>query len=1169
MQAFDSYRWLSPVLVLALAAAAQAAAFTWDGDTDTDFGTNTNYVGDPVAPGNAPGANDTFTFAGNTRTAIVVDDTGTSWQGIQSFDFTGATAAFSFTAAAPGDDFEFDNVANTITNPVAFNHVFNNNITTGNVSFGVTQNNAGGGLTFNGDLTLNSDLTLTATAGPIAVNGAITGGQAVNIGGAGTVTLAGTNTFTGALTISGTATATVTGTLADTVDVDVQNTATFDVQATDSIDSLTTAAGAGVSIANGTTLTVGANNGASNIAGVVSGAGGLTVSGTNTATLAGANTFTGDFTVADTATATMTGTLADTVRVNISGTGTYDVQAADTIAELDAAAGSTVDLNSVELTISGATTSTVAGDVTGTDVSNGELTVAGGATVNLSGTNDYGGTTTIGAASTVDILAAAALSANTNFALNGGTLENSSAGLDIANGIALGAPGSTFTADAATTISGAITGGTDLTVNGDSAVTLTNGGNTLTNLAIGGTATVVAQHVDALGSGDLTLNVGTTLNLDTAATPDFDNDIDVAGNSTLTVTQDAQASGLLTGANTLTRNGAGALELSGASVGFTGTLDLDAGTTDISGTVGAVASTVNVNNGATLIGGGTVGGALNVNNGGTINAGNSPGQINVGGDFTVAAGGTLVFEVDPSVANYLTSPGTGHDQYVVTGATDISATANVQVTFNPTAAANGTYVVDNDTFVGVDGTGVPTINLGGQTVTDNVDMVTYALAEDLVGNNINVVANRIEYDQLLVPGIMTANEVAVANGLDALGASAPAGDEVTLLLAIDALGQAIIDSAGAAADIANYRSAFSNLSPERYDAIDRANRRSTQMMVDVQYDYLNIRRMGNPGYAIAVANGDFHRNLASMLADTSGQTDGMAEPIETSDFYAPEQSMGGFARAFGAQVQSDATSTRTGYESDVYGGEVGLDWNIDSNLLIGVSVGYVRNDLDFDANTGEAETDTIRGGLYMSWVPAEEWFVDGSFSYGYHMNEAERRIVVVGLAPRTAKGDYDAHDITIAGRVGLDLAPGEDVTLTPYAGAQYTLFMQEAFTETGAGAMNLAIDDQTTNSLQSQLGVRMAVVFRGENVTLVPEATLGWQHEFLADDENINARFSGANGGFVINRGSPERDAIIYGAGVSALMGDEGNMNLYLRYQGQNWADTDIHAISGGLTLRF
>ena len=109
-------------------------------------------------------------------------------------------------------------------------------------------------------------------------------------------------------------------------------------------------------------------------------------------------------------------------------------------------------------------------------------------------------------------------------------------------------------------------------------------------------------------------------------------------------------------------------------------IDLGGGTLD-------PGETLNLEAGDSLIGSGTL--SANLVNAGTVSPGASPGTITVDGDYTQAVDGILEIELGG------TTPGTGHDQLVVTGAATLQGTLNVSLLPDFTPQAGDTFFIVN------------------------------------------------------------------------------------------------------------------------------------------------------------------------------------------------------------------------------------------------------------------------------------------------------------------------------------------------------------------------------------------------------------------------------------------------------------------------------------------
>ena len=165
---------------------------------------------------------------------------------------------------------------------------------------------------------------------------------------------------------------------------------------------------------------------------------------------------------------------------------------------------------------------------------------------------------------------------------------------------------------------------------GPGALTLTNGGSIVAN---GGTIT---DAVTLSGTGGV---------------------FDITGSTT--------ATGAIGGAGGLWKNGAGTLTLTGANT-YAGNTNVENGKLVVNG---SLASSVRILKNGAL--GGTANIAGNLTNLGTLAPGNSPGTTTIAGNYLEA--GTLDIEV------WGLTPGTQHDQVVVSGTATFQAGSNLLV----------------------------------------------------------------------------------------------------------------------------------------------------------------------------------------------------------------------------------------------------------------------------------------------------------------------------------------------------------------------------------------------------------------------------------------------------------------------------------------------------------
>ncbi len=358
------------------------------------------------------------------------------------------------------------------------------------------------------------------------------------------------------------------------------------------------------------------------VSGVVSGTGALTKTGGGTLVLSGTNTFTGATTVDGGQLSLMGGSsLSDTARLTIAGGATVALIDADETVGSLAGAG-TVTLDGHCLSTGGdGTSSSFSGSLNGP----GCLTKTGDGTLTLSGTNTLTGPVTVSGGA-VQVSTAGRLGSGPLALSGGGTLQASGT-FTYGNAVSLtpvsGTGGGTFNVDDAQTLTltGAITGLGNLAKTGTGTLIIA-GNNTASGATNVNAGTLIARGGHALsGESAVTVASGAQLIVDGAdatvgslagagAVQLSGASLSLGGDNTTTT-----YSGTLSGTGGLTKTGTGTLTLAGANA-YSGDTAVRGGGVAVNGSL--TDSDVYVYDQATLSGGGTITKTVHVLSGGTI-----------------------------------------------------------------------------------------------------------------------------------------------------------------------------------------------------------------------------------------------------------------------------------------------------------------------------------------------------------------------------------------------------------------------------------------------------------------------------------------------------------------------------------------------------------------------
>ena len=138
-----------------------------------------------------------------------------------------------------------------------------------------------------------------------------------------------------------------------------------------------------------------------------------------------------------------------------------------------------------------------------------------------------------------------------------------------------------------------------------------------------------------------------------------------------------------------------------------------------------------------------------------------------------------------------------------------------------------------------------------------------------------------------------------------------------------------------------------------------------------------------------------------------------------------------------------------------------------------------------------------------------------------------------------------------------------------YTGLQSVAKLNSRFSEHDAGDVNLAVQDGRVNFLRSGLGARASFGVDLGGFRITPEVYSLWSHDFLDENPQITARFTGAPSGstFVVYGARPSADYALLGAGITAAAGDR--LSFFANHDGELRGGLNAHSVTAGLRLQW
>ncbi len=197
-------------------------------------------------------------------------------------------------------------------------------------------------------------------------------------------------------------------------------------------------------------------------------------------------------------------------------------------------------------------------------------------------------------------------------------------------------------------------------------------------------------------------------------------------------------------------------------------------------------------------------------------------------------------------------------------------------------------------------------------------------------------------------------------------------------------------------------------------------------------------------------------------------------------------------KGFGEVSNQNPQGSFVGYTASIYGTMIGYDVPIGPYTRAGVALGFGHGVINGDTFNASTTLNSYNGIAYIGHESGP-WYVNGDLSFGWNDYSGSRSISFPGFN-RTATASYSGQDYAAFATTGYHFF-ARGLTITPFASLQYTHVDLGSYSEGGAGDIDLRVNSQSYDFLESGLGAKVARPFVNGTVTYVPELHAAWLHE--------------------------------------------------------------------------
>jgi uncharacterized protein with beta-barrel porin domain len=197
----------------------------------------------------------------------------------------------------------------------------------------------------------------------------------------------------------------------------------------------------------------------------------------------------------------------------------------------------------------------------------------------------------------------------------------------------------------------------------------------------------------------------------------------------------------------------------------------------------------------------------------------------------------------------------------------------------------------------------------------------------------------------------------------------------------------------------------------------------------------------------------------------------------------------------GGSINIGERDGEDGYKFETTGLSAGIDYRLSRAFAIGLGMGYGRDVSDIGDNGSRSKGEAYTAGLYASYHPGQDYFVDGLVGYQWLSFDSQRYLTSGG---GFATGERDGGQWFASVSAGKKFEI-EQWQISPYARLDVARATLDEFTENGDPSSALHYGEQDISTTTGNLGMTLNYKVPVSFGVVSPQLRLEYQHDFQGD----------------------------------------------------------------------